>query len=159
MKTFVDKLWALFERIVRCVVGFFLKLFKKELTEEQWSAFMQFVKFCIVGLSNTAISLIVYYIFVLINPELYIIGNAVGFIVSVLNSYFWNSKVVFKKEDEKVKTIVKTFVAYSTNLIIGSALLYLFVDILSISEFVAPLLNLLITIPLNFILNKFWVMK
>ncbi len=159
MKTFVDKLWAFFERIVRCVVGFFLKLFKKELTEEQWSAFMQFVKFCIVGLSNTAISLIVYYIFVLINPELYIIGNAVGFIVSVLNSYFWNSKVVFKKEDEKAKTIVKTFVAYSTNLIIGSALLYLFVDVLNISEFVAPLLNLLITIPLNFILNKFWVMK
>ena len=129
------------------------------MTEEQEKGFMQFVKFCLVGVSNTAISLIVYYIFVLINKELYIVGNAVGFVVSVLNSYFWNSKFVFKKEDEKAKTVVKTFVAYGTNLIIGTALLYLFVDICHLSEFIAPLINLIVTIPLNYILNKFWVMK
>ncbi len=159
MKAIVDKIWSFFEKVLRCVVCFFLKIFKKELTEEQWSSFMQFVKFCVVGVSNTAISLAVYYIFILINPELYILGNAVGFVVSVLNSYFWNSTVVFKKTDEKLKTVIKTFVAYGTNLLLGTALLYLFVDVLSISELVAPLLNLLITIPLNFILNKFWVMK
>ncbi len=152
-------LWELFEKIVLSVVCFFLKLFGKELTEEQKKGFMQFVKFCLVGVSNTAISLAVYYIFVLINKDLYIVGNAVGFIVSVLNSYFWNSKFVFKKEDERTKTIVKTFLAYGTNLIIGTALLYLFVEICNMSEFVAPLLNLIITIPLNYILNKFWVMK
>ena len=159
MKAIVDKIWVFFERVLRCIVCFFLKLFKKELTEKQWSSFMQFVKFCVVGVSNTAISLAVYYIFILINPELYILGNAVGFVVSVLNSYFWNSTVVFKKTDEKLKTVIKTFVAYGTNLLLGTALLYLFVDVLSISELVAPLLNLLVTIPLNFILNKFWVMK
>ncbi len=158
MKLFT-KLWELFEKVVLAVIGFILRIFGKKLTEEQEKSFMQFVKFCLVGVSNTAISLIVYYIFVLINPKLYIIGNAVGFIASVLNAYFWNSKFVFKKEDEKAKTIVKTFVAYGTNLVIGTVLLYLFVDILSISEFIAPLLNLIVTIPLNYILNKFWVMK
>lgn len=156
---FFTKLWDLFEKVVLTVLLGFLKIFGKTLTEEQQKSFMQFVKFCLVGVSNTAISLIVYYIFVLINKDLYILGNAVGFVVSVLNSYFWNSKFVFKKEDERVKTVVKTFVAYGTNLIIGTVLLYLFVDILHISEFIAPLLNLIITIPLNYILNKFWVMK
>ena len=156
---FFGKLWELFEKIVLSVLRVILRLFGKKLTEEQEQSFMQFVKFCLVGVSNTAISLGVYYIFVIINPRLYIIGHAVGFIVSVLNSYFWNSKFVFKKEDERAKTIVKTFVAYSTNLIIGTVLLYLFVKVLNISEFIAPLLNLIITIPLNYVLNKFWVMK
>lgn len=156
---FFTWLGELFEKTVLGIVSFFFKLAGKEMTEEQKTGFMQFVKFCLVGLSNTAISLAVYYIFVLINKDLYIIGNAVGFIVSVLNSYFWNSKFVFKKEDERVKTIIKTFVAYGTNLIIGTALLYLFVEICNMSEFIAPLLNLIVTIPLNYILNKFWVMK
>lgn len=76
-----------------------------------------------------------------------------------MNSYFLNSKFVFKKQDEKAKTIIKTYLAYGTNLIIGTGLLYLFVDILHISELVAPLLNLIVTIPLNYVLNKFWVMR
>lgn len=152
-------LGEIFEKTVVGVASFFLKLVGKELSDDGKKGLMQFVKFCLVGVSNTAISLIVYYVFVLINNDLYIIGNAVGFVVSVLNSYFWNSKFVFKKEDERTKTIVKTFLAYGTNLIIGTLLLYLFVEICSISEFIAPLLNLVITIPLNYLLNKFWVMK
>lgn len=158
MKLFA-KLWVIFEKIVRFIIGGLLKIFGKELTEQQWKSFMQFVKFCLVGLSNTAISLGVYYIFVLINSNLYIVGNAVGFVVSVLNAYFWNSRFVFNKKYEKAKTIVKTFIAYGTNLIIGTALLYLFVKILGISEYIAPLLNLLITVPLNYLLSKKWVMK
>ncbi len=155
----LNNLWLLFEKLVRTIVGAFLKLFGRELTEKQWQEFMQFVKFCLVGVSNTAISLAVYYIFIAINKDMYIIGNVAGFVVSVLNSYFWNSQFVFKKKGEKGKTIIKTFLAYGTNLAVGSALLYLFVDIWRLSEIIAPLLNLLITIPMNFVLNKFWVMK
>lgn len=130
-----------------------------KMRENIFQTFWQFIKFGIVGLSNTAISLGIYYLFIWINRNLYLIGNAVGFVVSVLNSYFWNSKYVFRKKDEKLKTLVKTFLAYSTNLLIGTILLYLFVEKLQISEVIAPLLNLVITVPLNFVLNKCWVMK
>lgn len=155
----LKKLWNVFERVVKAVVVGALKVFGKALTEQQWQAFMQFVKFCLVGASNTVISLAVYYIFIAFNKEFYILGNAVGFVVSVLNSYFWNSRFVFKKQDEKGKTIVKTFIAYGTNLVLGSVLLYLFIDVLYISEYIAPLIGLIVTIPLNFMLNKFWIMK
>ena len=159
MKNFLSSAWKILERLIRFMLGGILKVFKIKLSEEQWQGLFQFVKFCLVGVSNTAISLAVYYIFVMINKEWYIIGNAVGFVVSVLNSYFWNSKFVFKKQDEKTKTIIKTFLAYGTNLAISTCLLYLLVDVLSLSEYVAPILNLIVTIPLNYILNKFWVMK
>ena len=156
---FLAALWNLFERVLRAVCGGLLRLFGKQISDEAWEKFMQFVKFCLVGLSNTAISLLVYYIFVLINPALYLIGNAAGFVVSVLNSYFWNSRYVFKKQNERLKTVVKTFLAYGSNLLIGTVLLWLFVDVWGLSEFVAPLLQLVITVPLNYVLNKFWVMK
>ena len=51
----------------------------------------QFVKFGIVGVSNTAISLIVYYIIYWINPEWYMIGNVAGWVISVANAFFWNN--------------------------------------------------------------------
>lgn len=155
----LNNLWNVVEKIIRAVIGGILKIFGKNLTEQQWQAFMQFVKFCIVGISNTAISLAIYYIFVLVNKELYILGNVCGFIVSVLNSYFWNSRFVFKKRDEKGKTLVKTFLAYGTNLLVGTGMLYLLINALKLSEYIAPLINLVVTIPLNFVLNKFWVMK
>lgn len=129
------------------------------LSDEKWQGLIRFVKFCAVGVSNTAISLGIYYIFVAVKPELYLVGNIAGFVVSVLNSYFWNSRFVFKKTDQKAKTLLKTFVAYGSNLLIGSGLLYLLVDILGISEFIAPLCSLAVTIPLNYFINKNWAMK
>lgn len=152
-------LFTAFKKILKPIVVFCFKIIGKELTNEEWNVFLQFVKFCIVGVSNTAISLIIYYIFIIIDKNLYIIGNVVGFIVSVLNSYFLNSKFVFKKENDVIKTILKTFIAYGTNLILGTISLYLLVNVFFISEYIVPLINLLITIPLNFILNKKWVMK
>lgn len=121
---------------------------------------VQFIKFGIVGFSNTAISLGIYYIFVLINKDLYLIGNTVGFIVSVLNAYYWNSKYVFKKtESGNLKQIIKTFTAYGSTFLLSSAMLFVLVDLMSLSEKIAPLITLAVTIPLNFLLNKFWTFK
>lgn len=155
----MGKLYKFFENILRKLITSILRIFGIELTDEKWLGISRFIKFCLVGVSNTIISLGVYYIFILISRDLYIIGNAVGFVVSVFNSYILNSKFVFKKTTERKKTLIKTYIAYGTNLIIGTLLLYLFVDILGISEVIAPLINLCITVPLNYILNKKWVMR
>jgi putative flippase GtrA len=51
-------------------------------------------------------------------------------------------------------------VAYgSTGLFLASVLLWLYVDQLHISEYIAQLLVLVVTIPLNFIINKYWSFK
>lgn len=120
----------------------------------------QFIKFGIVGISNTAISLIIYYIFIWINTEMYIIGNAIGFVVSVLNAYYWNNKYVFQKKNKSnIKSLFRTFIAYGSTFLVSTGLLYYWISCLGISESIAPIINLLITIPLNFLINKFWAFR
>jgi len=124
------------------------------------TTFRQFIKFGLVGVSNTLISLAIYYTFVLISKDLYIVGNTVGFVVSVLNAYFWNNKYVFKKSQKgNAKPLLKTFISYGCTFLLGTGLLYLMVDIIGISEFIAPIINLIITIPINFLMNRFWAFK
>ncbi|HRX49282.1 MAG TPA: GtrA family protein [Spirochaetota bacterium] len=120
----------------------------------------QFIKFGIVGVLNTLIGLGIYYIFIYISVSLYIAGNTVGFIAGVLNSYYWNNKYVFNKSEEgHLKPLLKTFIAYGGTLILGTILLIIMVQVMHISEWVAPLINLFITVPLNFLMNKFWAFK
>ena len=159
MKKLVQRLWEWFEGFLYAVCSRVLRLFGRELTKEKFQPFLQFVKFGIVGVSNTAISLIVYYAVLYLNREWYQVGNVAGFIVSVLNSFYWNSKVVFKVQGDTGRRLVKTFTAYGSNLLLGAVLLHIFVEKMGISAYIAPLISLCITIPLNFVLNKFWVMK
>ena len=134
-----------------------LKNYRKK---DFWILMKQFTKFGVVGISNTLISLAIYYVFVFINKELYIVGNTAGFIVSVLNAYYWNNKYVFSKTDKgNVRPLVKTFLAYGSTFLLGTAFLYLMINRWSVSEIIAPLINLLVTVPLNFLLNKFWAFK
>lgn len=155
--------WNLVEKIVKLVVFTPLSKFGVRVNESQWDNFMQFVKFGIVGLSNTLIAYLVYLIALLCDFH-YLIGSVLGFIISVLNSFYWNNKYVFKDIDgEKrfvLKTLLKTFMAYAfTGLFLGNILLVIWVDVIHIPEIVAPIINLLTTIPLNFIINKLWAFK
>lgn len=121
---------------------------------------VQFIKFGIVGASNTLVSLGIYYIFIVVNRHFYILGNTAGFFISVLNSYFWNNRYVFKKSGRgHLRPLIKTYICYGSTFLLGTGLLYLMVHHFGVSEWIAPIVSLIVTIPLNFVLNKFWAFK
>ena len=125
--------------------------------------FVQFVQFCVVGLSNTLISYLIYAAFVLLGWN-YILGSIVGFVVSVTNSFYWNNKYVFKQENGKRRSIlasyIKTFLSYAaTGLVLANILLVIWVEVLHLPELLGPIVSLLVTIPLHFILNKLWAFR
>lgn len=124
---------------------------------------VQFVKFCIVGLSNTLIGYVVYSLCVLVGMH-YLLANVVGFLVSVLNAFYWSNRFVFKKGSDEQRglwsSLVKTILAYaSTGIVLNSILLWLLIDEMGVSEYIAPLIILMLTVPTNFILNKYWSFK
>lgn len=62
-------------------------------------------------------------------------------------------------QENKKKGLIKVYISYGSTFLLSTGLLYLMVDIAGISEYIAPLINLCATVPLNFVLNKFWVFK
>jgi putative flippase GtrA len=130
---------------------------------KSFSPLTQFIKFGIVGLSNTAISYGTYSLLVYFGVY-YIVASVIAFIVSVINSFYWNNKLVFASDDNLKKTLLKKFIktilAYSsTGLVLQNVLLLMLVELFNFSEYLAPLIILIITVPLNFILNKYWAFK
>ena len=143
----------------------------RELTDEVFQGIIEFVKFGIVGASNTIISYVIYAgcllllqsnnLFVEID---YLISQVLSFGLSVLWSFYWNNKYVFVIEENEersiFKALIKTYISYSfTGLFLNSILLILWVRVFNISELVAPIINLVVSVPLNFLINKFWAFK
>lgn len=120
-------------------------------TEEKSSkaaAVIQFIKFGIVGVSNTLVNYLVYLLFFSIGVP-YLIANALGFIVSVLNAYFWGSRFVFKEDKTRQrrvwwKVLLKTYASYLLGFFINSFLLWVWVDAVNVGQycgFVGDMIN------------------
>jgi putative flippase GtrA len=119
----------------------------------------QFLKFGIVGVSNTLIALSTYYLLLYLGLH-YMLANIVAFIISVCNAYFWNSRFVFiSKRNSHAKPFLKVVLAYGSTVLLGTGILFCLVELLHISEWIAPLFGLCITIPTNFLLNKYWAFR
>lgn len=126
----------------------------------------QFIKFGIIGLSNTIVSYVIYLVVLLFLqffnaiPDLdYLVAQFIGYTISIFWSFYWNYKYVFTDNEEKpwYLELIKSFISYSfTGIILSSILLYLWVDVLEVSKVIAPMISICITVPLNFILNKYW---
>lgn len=122
----------------------------------------QFVKFGIVGVCNAIVMLSVYYLILWINKDLYILGNILGYMCGILCSYLLNSRFVFKADGgakHSKTSIIKVYISYGITLLLQTVLLYVMVNYLSINEHIAPLINICITTPVNFLLNKCWAFR
>jgi len=147
----------------------------------------QIIKFLVVGVSNTIVSEGVYAILIFFKMH-YLTASVLGFSISVLNAYYWSNKYVFKEqegEEKRVwwKVLAKTYIAYLWGYLVSAVLLVFWIDILHIGRWMEPVanwfagvglerfdaqflgnllaagLNLLITVPMNFVLNKYWAYR
>lgn len=161
--------------------------FVRFLNNHKSETLTQFIKFGIVGVSNTlisyAIEMLCFYI-LFSNTEFYALWEALsiinlsvnadtariwvasflGFVVSVTNSYYWNSKHVFSDGEKKtiskhIKLYCKTFVCYALTGLVLSPWLKTIITGHGIQYWEASLLVLIITVPINFVMNKFWAFR
>lgn len=134
-----------------------------ENKENLKKAIIQFIKFGTVGAINTVLS------YAITNGAYYLlhlheqISNIIAFVITVFISFMLNGRFVFtenKEERNFWKSLLKVYASYSiTGVFLTAILLYIEEELLGIPHYIATLMNLLVTIPLNFILNKFWAYK
>lgn len=149
---------------------------------------LQFIKFGLVGISNTVVSYVVYSLcYYALHTNVHV-ANIAGFIISVLNAYIWQSRFVFKEREDAEhrvwwKTLFKTYISYAfSGLFLTEVLLVLWMNIIRLDQYLgsiimwladhrvqmsatdlaaslAPILNMVVTIPINFVINKFWAYR
>jgi len=124
------------------------------------NSIIQFFKFGMVGVLNTVLSWLInngcYYLLHFHEQ----ICNIIAFIITVTISYILNNKYVFNGGKYNLKSYFKVVASYSiTGLFLSALLLFIEVRLLGIPNYLATLMNLVITVPVNFILNKFWAFK
>lgn len=163
----IDKFFEVIDKILRWIL---YRDFNITISEEKLQAFIEFVKFGVIGLSNTVISYMLYLLSLFTFQSLkilpstdYLVAQIIGFVLSVLWSFYWNNRFVFKDEGKKrnlLQALIKTYISYAfTGLFLNSVLSVLWVEVLHWSKMIAPIVNLLVSVPINFLLNKFWAFK
>ena len=164
----------------------------KEKLQALWTALegsrfaplIQFIKFGLVGVSNTLISYVIemlcYYglfrqasfsgmisllgglgIAATGEQVKVVVTTLLAFIVSVTNSFVLNSRFVFRADRkptpaETLKAYGRTVLCYALTGIVLAPILRLWLGSLGIPYWAASLMSLIVTIPLNFLMNKFW---
>ena len=132
--------------------------------------FIQFIKFGIVGVSNTLVSYLLNLLclFLLDKYDVaydYVIANTVAFVLSVLWSFYWNERFVFTEKQDSYQSnrlvrLRKMCLSYGcTGIILNNVLSFLWISVLGISKVIAPLINSAVGVPINYVLNKKWTFE
>ena len=157
------------DHLIQSISRKLLSVVGRDDHEKELQSLTQFIKFGIVGATNTILS---YCINILVLKILqpyhlewdFVAGNMIAFVLSVLWSFYWNNKYVFIKQEGQKRVIwqalLKTYISYGfTGIVLTNILSWVWINVFGISRYVAPLINLVISIPLNFIINKLWAFK
>ncbi len=119
---------------------------------------LQFLKFGIVGVSNTLISFAVY--FLLLQAGVwYLAASGIGFAVGAVNGFLLNRAWTFRGHVGDALTPVRWFVVQSCGLLVNLGLVYLFVDGFGLDKLVGQALTIGIVTVLTFFVNRAWTFK
>ncbi len=164
-------LWNIIVKVAHGVLVILYRIIGRELTDEAFEGWLQFVKFGMVGFMNTIISYLIteggyYALRTLVHNGTFAlqISQTVAFVITVFISYLINNSLVFRKEEGQTrnpwKTLMRTYIAYSfTGIFLNNVLLYVEVSLLHMSPIIAPIVNIVVDVPVNFFMNKLWAYK
>ena len=122
------------------------------------SNLIEFLKYAIVGCINTADYYLSYLIFMDIFKFSYKISFVMGYVVSIVGSYFLNTYFTYKQKPSVKKFLIFPL-TYVPNFIIQYLGMSLLVDRINMSRKVAPMITALVATPITFFVTKYVIKK
>ena len=126
---------------------------------------LEVVRYLIVGLLTTLVSLAIYYglVYTVLNPENALqlqIANILSWIGSVTFAYITNRTVVFRSNSKnKIKEATKFLGSRLVTLVLDMGIMFTGVTILSYNDKMIKILSQVIVIISNYVLSKLFVFK
>jgi putative flippase GtrA len=119
----------------------------------------QFVKFGIVGVSNTLLTLVVYTVLLKVFGVWYLGASAIGFVVGATNGFLLNRKWTFKEHVGDALTPVRWAIVQGCGLGINEGLLYLFVHDARVDKLLAQVFATAVVTVTTFLVNRAWTFR
>ncbi|QAA34683.1 GtrA family protein [Clostridium manihotivorum] len=115
----------------------------------------RFIRFGIVGGMNTLLTFVCFWIFSKLGIG-YTTAYVTSYLIGVVNSYFFNSRWVFKVDSKKGSRGVKFLVINLVILAINTCLMMIFVDKVGLNKYIALIIVTGVCMVLNYFLNRMW---
>lgn len=112
----------------------------------------EYARFLICGGLNTLLTYAVYALCLIILP--YKISYSLAYICGIFISYYLNSHFVFR-ESVSLGKFLQYPMVYLVQYILGIVILHICIELLHFSEWLAPFLVIVLSLPVTFILSKF----
>ena len=119
----------------------------------------QFLRFALVGVSNTLLTLAVYTLLVRGLAVWYLLASAIGFVVGAVNGYLLNRRFTFPEHRADALTPLRWTIVQGCGLGLDEALLFAFVDGLRLDKLLAQVLAIGIVVLLTFAANRTWTFR
>ncbi len=119
----------------------------------------QFIKFGIVGISNTVLTAATIWILMKWMHLSAYASNIIGYIVGLINSFVWNRKWTFESNSSLRNTIFKFIITFAISYLVQLGNLYLLLHFTLIDPYFSQLLSIVVYTIINFTLNKFYTFK
>jgi putative flippase GtrA len=116
----------------------------------------QFVKFGIVGVSNTLIAFAVYTLLLKVFGVWYVAASGIGFAIGAVNGFLWNRAWTFKGHVGDALTPVRWFVVQGCGLLLDLALVYALVDGVGLDKLVGQAVTTVVVTVITFFVNRAW---
>jgi putative flippase GtrA len=120
---------------------------------------LQFVKFGIVGVSNTLIALAVYTLLLKVFGVWYVAASGIGFAIGAVNGFLWNRAWTFRGHVGDALTPVRWFVVQGCGLLLDLGLVYVLVDGVHMDKLVGQLVTTVVVTVITFFVNRTWTFK
>ena len=120
----------------------------------------ELILYVIFGVLTTLVNIAGYLFFTKVCGINYIISNILAWILSVLFAYITNRIWVFESTNGNIiKEISLFFGGRLFSSIVDTGLMYLFVDILFINDFISKIIIQIIVVILNYLISRLVVFK
>ena len=120
---------------------------------------IQFLKFGIVGLLNTLITLSIIFILMKLLHVSYRISNIIGYIFGLSNSFIWNKFWTFKSKIFSAREIILFLLVFLVSFGLQFLILNLLVEIIHINEDLSQIFAMIFYTIINFFGNKYITIK
>jgi putative flippase GtrA len=120
---------------------------------------VQLVKFGLVGVSNTALTFVVYTVLLKLFGVWYLAASAIGFAVGATNGFLLNRRWTFREHVGDSFTPVRWAIVQGTGLGVNEALLYAFVHHAGFDELVGQAFATVVVTVSTFFANRAWTFR